>query len=139
MKKVLSFMLLLGVPMLTPVPLVTMVQSASAAEAVYLGAGQSTTFPTWAFGRSTRLCAQASGGETEVGVNAGNAEEALSVGGGQKVCIDRNWHGMVIGVTNQGSQQVGVSSQLPSCTSNAPSIALPGGLSTWGIGCISSR
>lgn len=106
--KVLFFTLLLGVAMITPIPLIATVQSARAAAAVYLNAGESTTFPTWAFGRHTRLCAQASGGNATVRVNAGGSEESFSVSDGQTECISRNWGGIIIGVTNQRSSTVQV-------------------------------
>jgi hypothetical protein len=68
-----------------------------------LGAGGSTTFPTYSAGKPTTLCAQSvnAGQQATVVVNAGAAAESFSTGsdGGQN-CIQRDWGGINIGVTN---------------------------------------
>lgn len=68
---------------------------------VILETGKSTTFPTWEGEKTTKLCVNAMAGAVEVGVNAGAAQESVSVEAGQTVCIDRSWGGVMIGVTTQ--------------------------------------
>ncbi|NCR77346.1 MAG: hypothetical protein GPI92_17880 [Microcystis aeruginosa K13-06] len=75
---------------------------AFASEPVILETGKSTTFPTWEAGKTTKLCVSAIGGNAQVKINAGAAQESLSVASGQTKCIDRSWGGIYIGVTNQG-------------------------------------
>ena len=75
-----------------------------------LDPGESVEFPTWALGRSTRLCGKTvgRGQASKVRVNAGSADEYFDVNNDGESCIDRNWAGIKIGVANAGDNVVEV-------------------------------
>jgi hypothetical protein len=64
--------------------------------------GESTSFPTWAWPKNTRLCAKSLDPNNYAGVrvNAGAASEEFGTTGGGTNCIDRDWAGIEITVTN---------------------------------------
>lgn len=68
----------------------------------HLGAaGSNQTYPTW-YARSTKLCIRSLDPNNwgKVTIKAGLAEEELGTGGGATNCIDRQWMGIRINVTN---------------------------------------
>jgi hypothetical protein len=76
--------------------------AATSARPVRLSLGQSTTFPTWEGGKSTKLCVNyESGGVGSVKINAGAKQEIVSNKSGKPTCIQRKWGGIRIGVTSQ--------------------------------------
>ena len=75
---------------------------------VILETGKSTTFPTWAGGGITKLFVNALAGDAQVRVNAGAGQESVAAADRQTTCIERSWGGIVIGVTNEGSNLVKV-------------------------------
>lgn len=74
-----------------------------------LGPGQGANFPTYASPKQTTLCVMTQTGQQQGTVNilAGEAQESLSTtpNGGQQ-CIQRDWAGVVIGVTNTSGTNV---------------------------------
>ena len=66
-------------------------------------AGNNVSFPTWAFGKSTKLCVRSLDPNNygAVTVQCGDAAaEQLGCGGGQSNCIDREWGGAYVNVVN---------------------------------------
>jgi hypothetical protein len=74
------------------------------ADPVRLDPGQGTTFPSWAFGGTTTLWVKnedgAYGGQASV--NAGAGAEYVDVAPGDASSIQRQWGGIMVGVTNSG-------------------------------------
>ncbi|MFN8469687.1 MAG: hypothetical protein U0X20_29295 [Caldilineaceae bacterium] len=71
--------------------------------------GESTTFSTWCCGGTTTLWVENLGDEEgQVSVNAGGGHEYIHLNGKEKKYIQRQWEGIVIGVTNSGSTTVRV-------------------------------
>jgi hypothetical protein len=74
-----------------------------------LSPGESTTFPTWCCGGTTTLWVENLGDEKgQVSVNAGAEHEYINLNAREKKYIQRQWGGIVIGVTNSGSTTVKV-------------------------------
>src|SRR5882724_3903940 len=103
MKRMSVLISLLGVAVATFLTSGTMLQTAEAADAVNLSPGKNTTFPTWGFGRTTRLCAQSVDNKgSKVLIKVANAQESVVVNLGQTNCIDRSWQAVPIVVINTG-------------------------------------
>jgi hypothetical protein len=79
------------------------------ANPVVLSIAGSTTFPTWAGGGTTTLWVRnKENKEGQVSVNAGNGHEYVNVSPNDTTSIQRQWGGIIIGVTNSGQTAVEV-------------------------------
>ncbi len=78
------------------------------AEQQILAPGQGTQFPTYAAPKQTTLCvATNTGQQGTVRILAGEAQESLSTGpDGNQQCIQRDWAGVMIGVSNASNTDV---------------------------------
>lgn len=72
--------------------------------------GNDRSFPTWQVGKSTKLCVEnLDGGKSaSVTVNAGDAQEQVTVFPRATKCIDRHWAGIRINVVNSRGPSVKV-------------------------------
>jgi hypothetical protein len=107
---------LLAVTTVTTTIAVSVSPSYAAGPFVLSKQGNDKDFPTWHFGKATKLCIKNLNRSKTAGVTitpkaGGNQSERISVSAKKTKCINRQWGGAIINVANSSGPSVEVWTQ----------------------------